>query len=84
MPYQLGYACINNVLRNQKIRANRRAIKRTFYEKGLSYIGELVAQNLKDLHTILEWNHKHDKSHVSAHQKHKPHQTNKINRQQRI
>ena len=60
MPYRLGYACINNVLRNQKIRANRRAIKRTFHEKGLPYIGELVAQNLKDLHTILEWNHKHN------------------------
>ena len=52
MPYRLGYACINNVLRNQKIRANRRAIKRTFEEKGLSYIGELVAQNLKDLSLI--------------------------------
>ena len=60
MPYRLGYACINNVLRNQKIRANRRAIKRTFEQKGLPYIGELVAQNLKDLHTILEWNHKHN------------------------
>ena len=60
MPYRLGYACINNVLRNQKIRANRRAIKRTFEEKGLPYIGDLVAQNLKDLYTILEWNHKHD------------------------
>ena len=60
MPYRLGYACINNVLRNQKIRANRRAIKRTFEEKGLEYIGELVAQNLTDLHTILEWNNKHD------------------------
>lgn len=60
MSYRLGYACINNVLRNQKIRANRRAIKRTFHEKGLSHIGELVAQNLKDLHTILEWNHEHN------------------------
>ena len=60
MPYRLGYACQNMALKNQKVRANRRAIKRTFEEKGLAYIGELVAQNLKDLHTILEWNHKHD------------------------
>ena len=60
MPYRLGYACQNMVLKNQKVRANRRAIKRTFEEKGLAYIGELVAQNLKDLHTILEWNHKHN------------------------
>ena len=60
MPYRLGYACQNMALKNQKVRANRRAIKRTFEEKGLEYIGELVAQNLKDFHTILEWNHKHD------------------------
>ena len=60
MPYRLGYACQNMALKNQKVRANRRAIKRTFEEKGLEYIGELVADNLKDLHTILEWNHKHD------------------------
>ena len=60
MPYRLGYACQNMALKNQKVRANRRAIKRTFEEKGLAYIGELVAQNLKDLYTILEWNHKHD------------------------
>ena len=60
MPYRLGYACQNMVLKKQNVRANRRAIKRTFEEKGLEYIGELVAQNLKDLHTILEWNHKHD------------------------
>tara|TARA_Y100001938_G_C8100692_1_gene441475 strand:- start:4194 stop:5141 length:948 start_codon:yes stop_codon:yes gene_type:complete len=60
MPYRLGYACINNALRDKKIRANRRAIKRTFQQKGLGYIGELVAQNLRDLHTILEWNNKFD------------------------
>jgi len=59
MPYRLGYACINATLRKKhKVRANRRAIKRTFEEKGLAHIGELVAQNLRDLHTILEWNNK--------------------------
>ena len=44
MPYRLGYACINATLRkNHKIRANRRAIKRTYEEKGLSHIGELIS-----------------------------------------
>ena len=57
MPYQLGYACINATLRKKhKIRANRRAIKKTFQEKGLSHIGSLVEQNLQDLHKILQWN----------------------------
>jgi len=57
MPYRLGYACINATLRkNHKIRANRRAIKKTYEEKGLPHIGDLVAQNLTDLHKILQWN----------------------------
>ena len=57
MPYRLGYACINATLRkNHKIRANRRAIKKTYEEKGLPHIGDLVAQNLNDLYKILQWN----------------------------
>ena len=57
MPYRLGYACINATLRKTKnIRANRSAIKQTFHDKGLPHIGSLVAQNLQDLHKILEWN----------------------------
>ena len=57
MPYRLGYACINATLRkNHKIRANRRAIKKTYQEKGLPHIGGLIEQNLNDLHKILEWN----------------------------
>ena len=57
MPYRLGYACINATLRkNHKIRANRRAIKKTYEEKGLPHIGGLIEQNLNDLHKILEWN----------------------------
>ncbi len=57
MPYRLGYACINATLRKKhKIRANRRAIKKTYEEKGLPHIGGLVAQNLNDLYKILQWN----------------------------
>ena len=57
MPYRLGYACINATLRkNHKIRMNRRAIKRTYEEKGLPHIGSLVQQNLEDLHKVLQWN----------------------------
>jgi len=60
MPYRLGYACINATLRKKhKIRANRRAIKKTYVEKGLPHIGSLVAQNLTDLHKILQWNVEH-------------------------
>ncbi len=56
MPYRLGYACINATLRKKyKIRANRRAIKKTYQEKGLPHIGHLIEQNLTDLHRILQW-----------------------------
>ena len=57
MPYRLGYACINATLRKKhKIRANRRAIKKTYESKGLPHIGGLIEQNLKDLRKIREWN----------------------------
>jgi len=57
MPYRLGYACINATLRKKhKIRMNRRAIKRTYEEKGLPHIGHLVQQNLEDLYKVLQWN----------------------------
>ena len=54
----LGYACINMTLGKQKpkITTNRSMIKRTFLEKGIDYAGELSLQNVRDLHSILEWN----------------------------
>ena len=54
----LGYACINMTLGKQKpkITTNRSMIKRTFLEKGVDYAGELSLQNVRDLHSILEWN----------------------------
>ena len=56
MGIQLGYACINTVLRDQGIRIGRSVKKKTYNEKGLEYIGSLVEQNVDDLYSILEWN----------------------------
>ena len=56
----LGYACINMTLGEQKprITTNRSMIKKTFKEKGLEYAGELALQNVRDLFTILQWNNR--------------------------
>lgn len=56
---RLGYACINNELRKQKIFAGRTCRKIKFNQKGLSFVGDLGIQNLRDLLTIVEWNSKH-------------------------
>ena len=58
--YNLGYACINmgfsNRPKKDRITTNRTMMKRTFHEKGIEYASELALQNVRDLHTILEWN----------------------------
>jgi UV DNA damage endonuclease len=54
---ELGYACINMTLSKDNITTNRGMIKRTFDEKGLEYVSELLIQNLKDLITIIQWNY---------------------------
>ena len=60
----LGYACINqgfsSLPKSQRITTNRTMIKRTFHERGIEYASELALQNLRDLHTILEWNLEND------------------------
>lgn len=61
----LGYACINMELREQKPAKNsvftsRTCIQKTFKEKGLSYISELALKNVTDLATIIHWNHLHN------------------------
>jgi len=60
----LGYACINmgfsSLPKSQRITTNRSMIKRTFIERGIEYASELALQNLRDLHTILEWNLEND------------------------
>ncbi len=52
----IGYCCINTELDNQGITVNRGMIKRTFLSKGLSYVSELIIQNLDDCLKILQWN----------------------------
>jgi UV DNA damage endonuclease len=59
---KLGYACINTTLGSQKpkVTTNRGMIRRTFDTKGLPYVSELVLQNVRDLSTIVSWNHRND------------------------
>lgn len=52
----LGYACINNELRDKNIYTNRSMIKRTFKSKGIKYASELALKNCEDLYKIIEWN----------------------------
>jgi len=58
----IGYACINMTLGSQKpkITTNRGMIRKTFDSKGLSYVSELVLQNLRDLLSIIKWNEQND------------------------
>lgn len=51
----LGYACINLTL-GSKITTNRSMIRKTFDERGLSYVSELAVKNTEDLLHILKWN----------------------------
>jgi UV DNA damage endonuclease len=54
----LGYACINMTLSNQKpkVTTNRSMIKRTFHDRGVSYASQLALENVRDLFHILKWN----------------------------
>lgn len=54
----LGYACINTELGKQKILGGRTCRKATFQSEGLQYVGSLALMNLKDILTIIKWNHK--------------------------
>ncbi len=56
MTVNLGYACINETLKKQKISCNRGMIKRTFQAKGIAYASELALSNVTDLKKIIEWN----------------------------
>ena len=58
----LGYCCICCALREQKpakqsIYTNRTCIKKTYLEKGLPFISNLVLQNVHDLAGIIQWNY---------------------------
>ena len=57
----IGYCCIPlgcNIDKKKKdqISVNRSMVKRTFEAKGLSYVSELILQNLKDTLKVLDWN----------------------------
>ena len=61
---KLGYCCINlslsdGVSKKERIGVNRSMTKKTFEEKGMKYVSELVLLNVKDLCKILYWNHEH-------------------------
>ena len=51
----LGYACINLSL-GKKVTTNRTMVKKTFTQKGLDYVSDLVLQNVADLERIIDWN----------------------------
>ena len=56
----LGYACINETLKRQKITTNRGLKKATLDSKGLQYVSQLSLQNVLDLEKVLDWNLKHN------------------------
>ena len=53
----IGYCCINQTLRKQKVYTGRSIIRRTFT---IDKASELALQNCRDLLTILQWNKKND------------------------
>ena len=53
---RLGYCCLCLSLSKEGVTTNRGMIKRTFIEKGLEYVSELVVKNTKDLIRIIEFN----------------------------
>ena len=59
MTVNLGYACINMALQEQKISRNKGMIKRTFKAKGVPYASEIALKNVQALKKIIEWNGTH-------------------------
>lgn len=59
---KIGYACINMTLGSQKpkITTNRGMVRKTFDQKGITYVSELALQNILDLIEIVKWNYKND------------------------
>jgi len=52
----IGYACINMSM-GKKVTTNRSMVKKTFTQKGLNYVSDLVLLNVSDLERIIDWNH---------------------------
>jgi len=53
---RMGYCCLCLSLEPEGITTNRGMVKRTFLEKGISYVSDLVIKNLEDLVKIIEFN----------------------------
>lgn len=53
---QLGYACINTILRKENIFCSRTLRVKTVQEKGVEYLKSLIVENVKDLKKMVEWN----------------------------
>jgi UV DNA damage endonuclease len=58
MSVKLGYACINNRLRQKGIFASKGITLATFRKKGLEEVKRIALSNLMDLYTILQFNEK--------------------------
>ncbi len=61
MSNDIGYCCINMSLNigkkaKDRITVNRGMTKKTFDNKGLSYVSELTIKNINDLEKIVKWN----------------------------
>ena len=58
---RIGYCCISigcneNLKKKDHITVNRGMVKKTFKEKGLEYVSEIVIENLKDTLKLLDYN----------------------------
>ena len=65
MKNRIGYCCINLSINDNKkkkdfITVNRGMTKKTFDNKGLSYVSELAIKNIIDCKKIVEWNIKNN------------------------
>jgi UV DNA damage endonuclease len=53
---RIGYCCLCLSLEKEGVTTNRGMIKRTFIEKGISYVSELAIKNTEDLIRIIRFN----------------------------
>ncbi len=60
MQNRFGYCCINMSLQKEGVTTSRTMRKKTFLEKGVSYVSEISLQNTEDLLKIIEWNAKNN------------------------
>jgi UV DNA damage endonuclease len=57
---RFGYCCLNTQLRKNNIFTSRTCRLETIKKKGIEYVYELINNNLRDLKSIIEWNHCND------------------------